>query len=242
MKLALVYARVQVVELIRFPGFSVATLGFPILFFLLFGLPRASSDPRILVASYAAFAVIGVGLFQFGVSAAIERVTPWAAYVRTLPAPASARMAGRALAALVFAAAAVGSLLAVGLATTSASFTPTQWLRLVTALLIGGLPFVTLGIAIAFWTSPKSALPVANILYTLLSYAGGLWTGPADLPHAVARISPYTPTRQWGDVLWQAAEGVPWSWRHWLALAAYTGGFTALAIWGYRRDEGQRYR
>ena len=242
MKLSFVYARTQTLELLRFPGFSIATLGFPVLFFLLFGLPRAGTHPELLLAAYAAFAVLGVGFFQFGVSAAIERVTPWAVYLRTLPAPLAARLAGRALAALAFASAAVAALLIVGLATTSAHLGVGEWVRLVVALLVGSLPFVTLGIAIAYWSSPKSALPVANILYMLLAYAGGLWTGPTDLPHTVARISPYTPTRQWGDVLWEAVGGVGWSARHWLALLGYTALFAALAMWGYRRDEGQRFR
>ena len=99
-----------------------------------------------------------------------------------------------------------------------------------------------LGVAVAYWTSPKSALPVANILYMLLAYAGGLWTGPSGLPHVVARLSPYTPTRQWGDVLWPTVAGTAWGWRHWLALLGYTAAFGALAAWGYRRDEGQRFR
>lgn len=242
MRLALVYARTQTLELIRIPGFSLATLAFPSLFFVLFGLPRAGSHPEVLVASYAAFAVLGVGFFQFGVSAAIERVTPWAVFVRTLPAPAAARIAGRTLSALLFAALAVGALVVVALSTTSAALSAEEWLRLGVALLVGSLPFVMLGVAVAYWTSPKSALPVANLLYMLLAYAGGLWTGPGGLPHAVARLSPYTPTRQWGDVLWPTVAGTAWGWQHWLALLGYTAAFGALAAWGYRRDEGQRFR
>jgi ABC-2 type transport system permease protein len=104
------------------------------------------------------------------------------------------------------------------------------------------VPFVVLGLTIAYWTSPKSALPVANILYMLLAYAGGLWTGPADLPHAVRALSPYTPARQWGDVLWPAVAGAPWRASHWLALAAYALAFGALAAWGFARDELRHYR
>jgi ABC-2 type transport system permease protein len=242
MRLIFAYARTQTLELLRIPGFSIATLAFPSLFFLLFGLPQADRHPEQLLAAYAAFAVLGVGFFQFGVSAAIERVTPWATFVRTLPAPVLTRIVGRVLSALVFALAAVGALVALALATTETSLSQGQWLRLGVALLAGSVPFVMLGIGIAYWTSPKSALPVANILYMLLSYAGGLWTGPHGLPHVVERVSPYTPTRQWGDVLWPAVAGSAWSGRHWLALLAYTALFGAVAVWGYRRDEGQRFR
>jgi ABC-2 type transport system permease protein len=237
MRLALVHTRLQILELVRFPSFSVATLAFPALFFVLFGLPRAKGHENVLLASYAAFAVLGVGFFQFGVSTAIERTTTWSVWMRTLPAPAMARIAGRVLSALAFAGASAAVVVAVVLATTSAALDPVGWLRLGTALVIGSVPFVVLGLAIAYWASPKSALPVANVLYLLLSYAGGLWTGPADLPHAVRRISPYTPTRQWADVLWGG-----WDASSWLALAGYTIVFGLVAAWGYRRDEGQRFR
>lgn len=242
MRLALVHARFQTVELLRFPGFSIATLGFPTLLFLLFGLPHAGHDANLLLASYAAFAVLGVGFFQFGVSVAIERGTPWQQFVRTLPATAASRLAGRVLAALAFATSSAAIVSAVVLGTTSASLDASEWLRLAAALLLGSVPFVLLGLAIAFWTSAKSALPVANILYILLAYAGGLWTGPQDLPHAVRSLSPYTPARQWGDVLWPAVSGGSWRVSHWLALAAYGLAFGLLAAWGYRRDEGRRFR
>jgi ABC-2 type transport system permease protein len=241
MRLATAHTRLQLLELVRFPGFSVATLGFPSLFFLLFGLPRAHGVAEQMLASYAAFAVLGVGFFQFGVSAAIERETPWNVYVRTLPAPPFARIAGRVLSALVFATISAALVGVVVLVTTPASLGTSAWIRLAATLLLGAVPFVVLGLVIAYWTSPKSALPVANVLYLLLSYAGGLWTGPADLPHAVAQISRYTPTRQWGDLLWASASGHGWIGAHWLVLAGYTCAFGLLAAWGYRRDEGRRF-
>ena len=242
MKLALTYARVQTLELVRFPGFTIATLGFPALLFALFGLPRADGHPEILLAAYAAFSVLGVGFYQFGVSAAIERATPWAVYLRTLPASTRVRLTGRVLPAFLFAAIAGGSVIVLALLTTSASLAAGEWVRLAVVLLIGGLPFVLLGTAIAYWFSPKTALPAANIIYMLFAYAGGLWTGPADLPHSIARISSYVPTRQWGDLLWAAVAGTPMRTVHWLALVAYAVLFAAIAAWGYRRDEGQRFR
>jgi ABC-2 type transport system permease protein len=241
-RLAFVHGRLQVLELVRYPGFTLATLGFPTLLFVLFGLPRAHAQAELLLASYAAFAVLGVGFFQFGVSIAIERATPWQSWLRTLPAPAFSRLAGRVLAALFFACASSGLVIATVLATTPASLTLERWLRLLAALLLGSVPFVVLGLAIAYWASPKSALPVANVLYMLLAYAGGLWTGPGDLPRWVRHVSPYTPTRQWGDVLWPSVTGVPWRVSHWLFLGAYALLFGSAAAWGYRRDEGQKFR
>jgi ABC-2 type transport system permease protein len=242
MRLALAYARIQIVELVRFPGFTAGTLAFPGVVFVLFGLPRAADHPELVLASYCAFGVIGVGFFQFGVSGAMERGSPWQAWLRTLPAPPAVRIAARVLTALAFTTASVAIVVVLSLTTTHVSLSATAWMRLAVALLAGSAPFVVLGLTIAYWTSPKSALPVANVLYMLLAYAGGLWTGPADLPRVVRAISPYTPARQWGDVLWPAVTGDAWRAQHWLALGAYSVAFGALAAWGFARDELRNYR
>lgn len=242
MRLALAHSRMQIVALVRFPGFTVATLVFPALLYALFGLPRAAARPNVMLASYAAFAVLGVGFFQFGVGGAIERATPWHAWLRTLPAPARVRIAARVASACVFAFASIALVVVVALVTTTASLSALSWLRLAVALAAGSLPFVVLGLSIAYWTSPKSALPVANVLYMLLAYAGGLWTGPSDLPRAVGTISAWTPTRQWGDILWPAVTGASWSMSHWLLLGGYGAVFAVVAAWGFRRDELQRFR
>jgi ABC-2 type transport system permease protein len=242
MRLALAHARIQIVELVRFPGFTAGTLAFPGVVFVLFGLPRAGRDPELLLASYCAFAVIGVGFFQFGVSGAIERGSPWQSWLRTLPAPPAVRIAARVLAALAFTTASIAVVVVLSLTTTHVSLSSTAWVRLALALLAGSAPFVVLGLSIAYWTSPKSALPVANVLYMLLAYSGGLWTGPSDLPGAVRAISPYTPARQWGDVLWPAVTGDPWRASHWLALGAYSLAFGVLAAWGFAREELRNYR
>lgn len=232
----------QIVELVRFPGFSAGTLAFPGVVFVLFGLPQSGRHPNLLLASYAAFAVLGVGFFQFGVSGAIERGTPWQAWLRTLPAPPLVRVGARVLSALAFTLASVAVVIVLALTTTSASLSLLEWTRLAIALLAGSIPFVVLGLTIAYWASPKSALPIANILYMLLAYAGGLWTGPGDLPRMVRSLSPYTPARQWGDLLWASVADAPWRASHWLLLAAYTAGFGALAAWGFARDELRNYR
>jgi len=240
--LALAHARTQLVELVRFPGFTMGTLAFPGVVFVLFGLPRAGRHPEMLLASYCAFAVLGVGFFQFGVSGAIERGSPWQAWLRTLPTPPAARITARVLTALVFTIASIAVVVVLALTTTRAHLTPSEWARLALALLAGSVPFVVLGLTIAYWTSPKTALPVANILYMFLAYAGGLWTGPTDLPRVVREISPYTPARQWGDILWSAVTGDAWHASHWLVLAAYSLAFGALAAWGFARDELRNYR
>jgi ABC-2 type transport system permease protein len=242
MRLVLVHARFGTLELLRYPSFSVPTLALPAIFFAFFGLPRAHGRAEVLLASFAAYAVLSVAFFQFGVAIAAERTRPWETYLRTLPVGAGTRMSARALSALLFASASVGAVVLVAVPSTSPNLDLAAWARLGVALTAGSIPFTLLGIALGYWLPAKGALPVANILYLTLSYAGGLWTGPTGLPAAVERIAEVLPTRQWGDVLWPAALGAGWRAGHWLVLAGYAVAFGALGVWGYRRDEGQRFR
>lgn len=242
MRLVLLHARAATLELWRYPSFSVPTLAFPALFFLLFVAPRADADPNLYLASFAGFAVLAVAFFQFGVGIASERESPWELYLRTLPVRPQARFAARILSAGLFALASAALVVAAALATTSASLPAQRWAALALALLLGSVPFALLGIALGYWSSPRGALPIANLLYLLLSFLGALWTTPRHLPEAVRDLSPLVPTRQLGEVLWGATEGRLWQPREWLLLLGWSAAFAALALWGYRRDEGRRYR
>lgn len=242
MRLAGVHLGAQLRQLARYPAFAVPTLVLPSALYAVFGLPQRSADEGELMASFAAYAVLGIAFFQFGVGIAGEREDPWEAYLRTLPVSTAARFAGRVGSACIFAAAAALPVIGLALAARPISLGAAEWLRLGIVLVAGATPLALLGIALGYWVPAKGALPVANLVYLTLAYAGGLWTDPHRLPAAVARASPLLPTRQWGDVLWSAADGGPWGGVHWLALLAFALLFGALAAWGYRRDEGQRFR
>jgi ABC-2 type transport system permease protein len=242
MRLVLLYTWAGTLELLRYPAFSVPTLAFPALLFLLFVAPRPDADPHLLLASFAGFSLLAVAFFQFGVGIAVERESPWERYLRILPVRLRVRFAARSLSAVLFGLASAGLVALTGVATTDASLPATRWAALVAALALGSVPFALLGIALGYWVSPRGALPIANILYLVLSFAGGLWTTPKHLPPTIASVSPLVPTRQFGNVLWGAAEGHPWQPRAWLLLLVWAAVFAGFAAWGYRRDEGSRYR
>lgn len=241
MRLVSIHTRMAILELVRYPAFSVPTLAFPALFFLLFVAPRDDADSTLLLASFAGFAVLAIGFFQFGVGIAAERESPWERFVRTLPLRARTRFVARVIAACTFGLASAGLVAAAALATTDATLSARRWLGLACALALGAIPFALLGIALGYWASPRAALPLANVLYLVLAFAGGLWTTPEHLPASIASASSLVPTRQFGNVLWGATRGHVWRPRDWLLLLAWSATFGALAVWGYTRDEGRRY-
>jgi ABC-2 type transport system permease protein len=237
MSLAAAYVRARTLELARLPAFTIPTVVFPAVLYLAVA-GRRPGHATAVTAGFAAIAVLGVAFFQFGVGIASERVSPWERYLRSLPAGAAPRIAGRVGAAILFAACAAGAVLLAGVARASASLPPGRWCALVGALMVGAVPFALLGTALGYLVPPKAAVPVANFVYLPLAYAGGLWTGPRAHEPAVRIL---IPTRAWAQTVWASVGAgslpliVP------LALGAWTVVFGVLAAWAYRRDEVRRF-
>jgi ABC-2 type transport system permease protein len=241
MRLVVRHAVAMTVELIRYPAYLVPTLLLPAVFFLFFVSPGPRQESAVRMATFAGFAVIGVAFFQFGVGIAIDRASPWEAYLRTLPVGPSVRLAARLASAAIFAGAAAGLLILTAVVTTGASLPADRWVELGSTLLAGIVPFAFLGIALGYWAPSKGALPIANLLYLVLSYLGGLWILPSRLPEPVGTVSRFLPTRALADELVATARGGPAEWNAWFALAGFAGLFAWIAFAGYRRDEGRRF-
>lgn len=238
------HARAETLARLRQPHYSVFTLLFPALVFIMFGLPyarRAGEDAAAAVmASFSAYGVIGVVLFQFGVGVATDRVSPWHRYVRTLPVGAGTLFAARLLSALGFALATAAAVAGLGVLLAGVRLDAAGWARLAAGLVLGGVPFGALGFALGSWTGPRAVVPLANLIYFPMAYAGGLFFPPETLPAVLQRAAPYLPTYRFGQVVWRAVAGEPWRAADWLWLAGCAAAFTGLALAGYRRDQGHR--
>ena len=243
MRLAFAHARAETANLARYPAYALPTVAFPAILLLLLGRQFERGEPDRLFAGFAATALLTVAFFQFGVGIATSRTTPWEAYLRTLPASPTTRLVGRILSALAFAAATVSAVALVAFTVYRVEMAPWRLGALGLALLGGSVPFALLGIAFGYWLPPRAALPVANILYLPLAVGGFLWMRPTeDVPHDVDVASQLLPTRSWMELLDSIATGdraIPL--HHVAALTAWGLVFFALAWWGYRRDEGERF-
>ena len=244
MRLATAHVAVMLRDIMRTPAFVVPAVVFPAMFYTIFGVPyaRTSADAaNQILASFVGFAVVGVALFQFGVGIAAERGRPWERYLRTLPVSVEIRFVARTIVAIIVAAMSSLLVAVVGKLLTPVSYDALQWTLLGIYAIAGAIPFVMLGIAIAYLVPPRGALPVTNIIYLLSAFAGGFWLPPADLPAIAAAISPYLPTRQYGELLWSVSSAGHNASHAVLALASFSLAFSIVAVTGYRRDERTRY-
>ena len=235
------HIKIKLVNLFRQPAYIVGTLIFPGLFFLFFAAPNATDHDKanLLLGSFAAFAVIGVAFFQFGIDFAQERHSNWAKYLRTLPVSPLVFQAARMVVAGIVTVLAYITACVIVAATTPIDMSLGQWFSLTLALMLAMAPFSLLSLGLANYVSESAALPFFNLFYLILSYAGGLWMPPSALPEKVRQISEFLPTRAIGEVAWSITNKHELSlrWVIILVLTAFLGtGLFRLSTWLNRRN------
>lgn len=233
----------QIRETFRQPLYVVTTLLFPSMFFLFFGVPNATDERAalILISSFSCFAVLGVVLFQFGVSFAQDRASGWMLHLRTLPISPHTLWTAKILTGLFFAVLASLGVMLTAVLSVDYLVPPARLLSFFVSLWGGGFLFASLGIIIGLLSNPRAAVPTANLIYLPLSFAGGLWLPPDALPRLVQKVSEFLPTRHYGEVVWAAALGEPVLSRWWIGLVIYQVIFAVIAVILMKRDEGLRF-
>lgn len=191
-------ARYEFLRLLRSPSFSVPTLLFPALFYLLFGVLLGARGhggaSHYLLATYGVFGVMGVSLFGFGVSVALDRERGLLTWKRALPMPTGAYLLAKMAMAMIFAA--IISLLLATIAFTAAGvhLAASQWALLWTINVLGVLPFAALGLWLGSLIGGQGAPAVVNLVYLPMAFLSGLWLPLSLLPDALARVAPIWPS------------------------------------------------
>ncbi|MCB1396076.1 MAG: ABC transporter permease [Rhodobacter sp.] len=219
--------------LFRQPGFWVPTVLFPAMLYAFFGASMAGAGRMgaYAMASFAVYAVVGVGFYQFGVSVAQDRETPFSAWQRLLPGNGSLIWVARVVAAVIFALVAVALVLTAAWLIAGIALQPDAYLRLAAACAVAAVPAVLLGTALGSLASARAAVPLSNLVFLPLAYLGGLWVPPIALPAGIAALSVWTPTRAMAEIAWAALDGRDLSGRYMAVLAGWAL-LGALVTWG----------
>lgn len=240
----------EFLKLMRIPAFAIPSITFPVMFYVLFGLAFGSgrgvsgvSIATYLIATYGAFGVIGASMFGFGAGVAVERGQGWMLLKRATPMPVAAYFFAKLAVCMLFGAVIVFLLSTIGVTFGGVRLPPFTWGRLALTLVAGAVPFCALGLAVGYFAGPNSAPPIVNLIYLPMAFASGLWIPIEILPSALRSVAPFVPAYHLGQLALSAIgadRGAP-VWSHVVALAGFTCIFLALALWGYRNDEGKTY-
>jgi ABC-2 type transport system permease protein len=238
----------DLLKMVRLPVYSVASIAFPVMFYVLFGVvfgrqgSGGADVPRYLLASYGAFGVIGASLFGFGVGIAMERGQGWLQVKRSSPMPPAAYFVAKLFTCLAFSTVIVLALILVGVTAGGVHLSFLQGAALFLVLVLGSVPFCALGLAIAYFVGPNSAPAIVNLLYLPLSFCSGLWVPVNMLPHFLQRIAPALPPYHLGQLaLLVLGYGRGTILNHVLGLLSSAAIGLGLAWLGFRRDEQKTY-
>lgn len=242
-------AKYEFLKNLRLRAYSVSTIAFPLMFYVLFGLilGRQSvgrvSMPRYLIPSYGTFGVIGASLFGTAAGLAAERGLGWLQVKRASPMPPLASFFAKVTMSMIFSAAVVLLLVLLGTGFGGVRLSPLEITKLMGTLILGSLPFCTMGLAVGYYAGPNSAPAVINLIYLPLSFCSGLWVPLMFLPHFLQQFAKFLPPyhlSQLALAVVGAGQMEP-SWIHWTYLCIFAVICLVVARIGMRRDEGKLY-
>ena len=227
-------AKCEALRMLREPAFCLPVIGFPVLFYLLFGVLLDKGEGKAaqyLLATYGAFGVIGAGLFGFGVTIAVDREKGLLRLKRALPVPPGALLLAKMVMAMSFAAI-ISLVLAVIAATVAGvALEPSQWIRLFVINALGVLPFCAIGLFVGSLVGGNAAPALLNMLYLPMAFLSGLWLPLTLLPGILSTIAPLWPAYHLGQLALKVVGfdmGQP-VWMHVMVLAGITVLFFVLA-------------
>lgn len=192
--------RYEFVRALRTRAFSLSVIGFPVMFYVLFGVMNRGEQShgqmiaKYLLASYSAFGVVGAALFGIGVGLAGERVSGWLDLKRASPMPPLAYLAAKCVASVAFGLIIATILCVIGITSAGVHLSFTDYLGILSVSALGGVPFACMGLLLAMLVPANAAPGIVNLIYLPMSYAAGLWMPIYMLPKWLQHVAPWLPT------------------------------------------------
>ncbi len=242
-------AKYEIIKQMRIPAFMIPTIGFPIMFYVLFGLvmPSGGNNARAaatyMLATYGAFGVIGISLFALGVGVAVERGQGWLAVKRASPLPVSAYFTAKYVTTLVISTVLMLLMCIIGAVFGHVRMLPSQWIALLATETLGAIPFCAMGLAVGYLAGPNSAAAIVNVIYLPMAFFSGLFIPAEMLPRFLQGFAVALPPYHLGRLALDAVGVEPASHApgHIVALLGFGALFTIVALIAYRRDDGKTY-
>jgi ABC-2 type transport system permease protein len=245
-RIFLTEARFECVRLLRTRGFSLSVIGFPVVFYIFFGLImnrgqmiHGVSIAKYMLASYSVFGMIGAALFGIGVGLSGELSAGWLELKRASPMPPLAYLLAKCSSAMAFGVIIVCLLSLLGITAAHVSLTASEFSRMIGLTILGVVPFACMGMALALLVPFNSAPGFANMIYLPMSFCGGLWAPIMMLPHVMQKFALLLPTYHLSQLMLgafgYASAGSTSS--HWFGLLGFTLLMLGIAWIAFRRFE-----
>lgn len=241
------FGRFEVGRLLRSWKFLAITVGFPVVFYLLFlGDHRAGEiiDGSVpwrvyLMVSMCSFGALVAALNAGGTRLSMERASGWARQLRVTPIPAWSYVATKIVASMLVVLPVIALVEVVGAAFGGVHLAVGAWLGLTVLLWAAALPFAVLGVFIGFLVSTEAAFPVVTGLMFVLGYLGGLFTPVSLMPRALQFVARVLPSYHDNALALAALDGRTLAPTDWLVLAGYVLVLGLAIMWKHRVEEAR---
>jgi ABC-2 type transport system permease protein len=247
MSSSLVYARYELLRVLRNRQSMVFSMAFPILMYFLLAAPNrddhnfggsAHFHTGLFAPQYYM-----VGLLAFGAMVAVmssapriasERTLGWNRQLRITPLSPRTYLRTKVLTGYLLALVTLVLLYASGIAL-GVRLPVSQWAEMTGLVLLALIPFAAIGIVLGHLLNDDAAGAAIGIGTSLFAFLGGTWfpiTGGAF--QKICELLPSWWLVQAGRV--GLGAGNPWGTEAWIVIAAWAVACAALAVWAYRRD------
>ena len=193
--------RYEFLRMLRTRAFSFSVIGFPVMFYCLFGLLMNHGEnidnvaiAKYMLASYSVFGLISAALFGIGVGMAGDLAAGWLDVKRASPMPPIAYLLAKCVTAVAFGVIIVNILCVLGISFGHVHITFVEYASLIGLTIIGAIPFASLGLVLAQLVPANAAAGIVNMIYLPMSFCGGLWIPYKFMPKALKAIAPALPT------------------------------------------------
>jgi len=235
--------RYEFLKMLRAKVFSLSSIGFPVMFYLIFGLTNHHVEyARYLLASYSCFGMVGASLFGLGAGIAMERAQGWLELKQASPMPRVVYLVAKTVTCAAIALITVACLLILGLTLGGVTMSVFEIIKLIAITLAGAIPFSAMGLLISFVLPPNAGPGMINIIYLPMSFASGLWMPIDLLPHWIQKLAPTLPTYHYAqlalNIFGYAQPGTSMS-LHWEALVGFTCLLLGAAWLVFTRSEAK---
>ena len=232
----------ELARLLRSRVYSLSVIGFPIMFYLIFGMANRGKPAALyLVAGYTCMGVVSACLFGIGLILAMERAQGWLELKRASPMPRLAYIGAKLMSSAAFGLIIATLLILLGTTLGGITVTGTQAAALAGIAIAGAFPFAAMGFFVAYLIPPNAGSGIINLIYLPLSFASGFWMPVSMLPHWLQAVAPVLPTYHLAQIAFTVvglapADGMA---LHWAVLGGFTLLMLAAAWITFLRSEAQ---
>ena len=235
----------EFLKLMRTKSFSLSTIGFPVMFYILFGIANRNAYAgnihvaKYMLGGYACFGLIGAALFGIGVGVASELAAGWLELKRASPMPAPAYLLAKCASAIAFGIIIVSILTAIAMSFGGVSLTAAELIKMLGMTIVGSISFASMGLLIALLVPANAAPAIVNLIYLPMSFLSGLWMPLRFMPHWLQGIAPALPTYHLSQLMlsifgYQDSMSLA---THWNALIGFTLLMLGLSWLIFHRKE-----